>query len=220
MVARSIPPEPTPSSMSQQSYEDLIGNVDLVSDYEHIPGELLPIAERLRLKWPRFRDQDVPAWVDSWDKCYSSSILLRGARGALSDALSANDSAGVDALGDYWNGKVESYMDDTSSSALQIQSALVTAGLQVLNYKKLTLTIMHALYEKENSWFHKPSDKDYEINGDNLSKLLALVNESIAECTRQVNDANKVLENVKSKLTADLEKFKSKGIFIWGPDRK
>ena len=220
MVARSVPPEPGPASMSQSSYEDLIGNVNLVMDYEHIPRELIPVAEKLKLKWPRFRDQDVPSWVDSWDKCYSSSILLRGAKGALNDALRANDNMGVDALGDYWNGKVESYMDNTSRSALEIQSALVTAGLQVLNYKKLTLTTMHALYEKENTWFHKPSDKDYEVNGDNLSKQLALVNESIADCTKRINEANGSLENVKSKLTADLETFKSKDIFVWGPDRK
>ncbi|GAB2816039.1 hypothetical protein GCM10027176_20860 [Actinoallomurus bryophytorum] len=220
MVIRSIPPEPQPSSISQQSYEDLIGNVNLVMDYEHIPWELVPVAKRLNLKWPSFTDYEIPSWVDAWDKCYSSSTLLRAARGALKNALSANDNAGVDALGDYWNDKVESYMSNTSRSALEIQSALVVAGMRVVNYKKITLTTMQGLYEKEHSWFHKPSDKDYEVNGENLSRQLASVNEAIADCTRRVNDANGALENVKSKLTADLGAFQAKGVNTWGPDRK
>jgi hypothetical protein len=116
--------------------------------------------------------------------------------------------------------KIESYMNNTSRSALEIQSALIAAALEVLNYKKLTLTTMQGLYEKEKSWFHKPSDKDYEVNGENLSKQLALVNETIADCTRRVNDANGVLENVKSKLTTDLGAFEAKGVNTWGPNRK
>jgi hypothetical protein len=220
MVIRSIPPEPQPSVMSQQSYEEITGNANLVMDYEHVPWELEPVARRLNMKWPRFTDYEVPSWVDAWDKCYTSSILLRGARGALKNALSANDNKGVDALGDYWNDQVESYMNNTSRSALEIQSALIAAALEVLNYKKLTLTTMQGLYEKEKSWFHKPSDKDYEVNGENLSKQLALVNETIADCTRRVNDANGVLENVKSKLTTDLGAFEAKGVNTWGPNRK
>jgi hypothetical protein len=35
-----------------------------------------------------------------------------------------------------------------------------------------------------------------------------------------MNDANGVLENVKSKLEADVAKFESNNITTWGPDRK
>jgi hypothetical protein len=220
VVIRSIPPEPTVSAMSEDAYNNLIGNVNLVMDYEHIPRELEPVGRRLQVKWPRFRDQDVPSWVTAWETCYSSSTLLRGARGELDNALKANDNAGADALGAYWKGKVELYMDQISASSLKIQAALVTAGLQVLNYKKLTLSVMHDFYERENSWFHKPSDNDYEKSAGNLNSQLALVNTSIADCTRQVNEANGVLESVKSKLTADVTMFESKHITTWGPDRK
>jgi hypothetical protein len=222
MVARSIPLEPDASSMSQDTYEDLEGNVNLVMDYEHIPWELLEVAKKLQVKWPKFRDQDIPSWVGEWDTCYHSSTLLRGARGELDKARKANDNMGVDALGAYWDDKVESYMNETSSSSLKVQAALVTAGLQVLNYKKLTLSVMHEFYEKENSylWFNRPSDTDYKTAGDDLNSKLALVNASIADCTRQVNEANGVLENVKSKITADVAMFESKKITTWGPDRK
>jgi hypothetical protein len=219
MALRSIPAEPTASAMSEDTYKSLAGNVNLVRDFEHIPWELEPVGKRLQVKWPKFRDQDVPSWVAAWEACYRSSILFRGARGELDTALKANDNAGVDALGAYWKGKVESYMDQTSTASLTIQAALVTAGLQVLNYKKLTLSVMHDFYERENSWFHKPSDRDYEKSAGDLNSQLASVNTSIADCTRKVNEANKVLENVKSKLTADIAMFESKNITTWGPDR-
>jgi hypothetical protein len=226
MVNRSIPREPPAPPWSEDSYDNLVGNVSLAPqfyfDYEHIPSELLPVAKKLQVRWPIFNDQDVPGRVAEWETCYRSSTLLRGANGAMDAALSANDNAGVDALGNYWKGKVESYMDETSSSSLQVQNALVIAGLQVLNYKNHTLEVMHTFYQQEQrSWFQeKPSNTDYRTSGDNLRAKLALVNASIADCTRQITNANGVLENVKSKLMADVAMFESKNITTWGPDRK
>jgi hypothetical protein len=220
MVIRSIPRESSEVPMSMGDYNDLIGNVDLVSDYEHIPPGLRRVAKKLQIRWPRFADQDVPGRVGEWDVCFRSSTLLRGANGEMENALSANDNAGVDALGDYWKGKVESYMNQTSFSSFNVQRALIIAGLQVLNYKKHTLEVMQDFYHRENTWFHQPSDGDWEHSARDLSSKLELVNKSIVDCTRQMNDANGVLENVKSKLEADVAKFESNNITTWGPDRK
>jgi hypothetical protein len=220
MAIRSIPRESTEAPMSTGDYNDLIGNVNLVMDYEHIPPELKKYADKLQVKWPMFADQDVPDRVGDWDVCFHSSTLLRGASGEMENALNANDNAGVDALGDYWKGKVESYMNQTSFSSFNVQRALIIAGLQVLNYKKHTLEVMQDFHDRDNTWLHTPSHGDYENSARDLSAELQLVNKSIADCTRQMNDANGVLENVKSKLEADVAKFESNNITTWGPDRK
>ncbi len=212
------PPEPDAGPTSSVSYEAAIDNADLVMDYEHIPYELLPVAKRLNLRWPHFADQDVPDRIDEWRYFYSGSTKIEDSEGALSTALQNNEGTDVDALKAYWNDKVRSYVNRLPGLALDVQSALVNAGLQIFFYKKFALATMQSLYQQEQAfwWFNQPSDSDYKSKADDLNARLTVVNTTIDTSTTQIKNAQKTIEETRKALNSDLEAFASKGLVPGG----
>jgi hypothetical protein len=184
--------------------------------YEVIPDELIPTAKRLRVKWPSFLDYLIPAHVDNWQSFRNASVALRSVDPDVNRTLSDNHGDAMDAFSYFWKSRLSSNMAAMTTAGYNIQTALVSAALPILNYKKYALDLMHEFYRQEKSFWSfitSPSDDEYEASAADLEQKFGQVKAAVQQSVTQINLAHGALQTTYSKMDEDIKRFEANGIF-------
>jgi hypothetical protein len=186
--------------------------------YEVIPDELLPTAKRLRVRWPSFVDYNIPRYVDGWGSFRGGSLALNKADPDVDRTLSDNHGDAMDAFSSFWKTKLKNNMSLMNSAGYTVQTALVSAALPILNYKKYALQLMNEFHGRESSmwsFINGPSDEDYENSATDLEARFAQVKSDVQQSVTQMNIAHGLLQNAHDAMEKDIKAFQSRGIATW-----
>lgn len=188
--------------------------------YEVIPDELVPVARRLRVKWPSFLDYVIPAHVDNWQSFRGASLALRRKDPDVSRTVRDNSGDAMDAFSYFWKTKLQSNMGSMATAGYMVQTALVAAALSILNYKKHALDVMHEFHRQEESFWSflpwaGPSDDDYEKSAADLEQKYGQVKAAVQGGVAQINSAHDLLKTAHSAMGEDIERFDANGVVTW-----
>jgi hypothetical protein len=192
----------------ERGYEDFY-------TYEVIPDDLIPVAKRLRVKWPSFSDYLIPVHVDHWQSFRNASLALRSADPEVNRVVTDNHGDAMDAFSYFWKTKLKNNMNSMTSAGYTIQTALVAAALPILNYKKYALDLMTAFHRREESiwsFLNGPSDDEYEASAVDLEQRFGQVKTAVQQSVTQINIAHGQLQTAYSDLGEDIKRFEASGM--------